>query len=72
MTASWSRSGWIDRIQVRGAIDRANGELPSDHHPDKRHDRASPNPAKSGAVLAAVKTASRAPSAVAVASLGQS
>jgi hypothetical protein len=79
MTASWSRSGRIDRIQVCGAIDRANGGLPSDHHPDKRRDRASPNPAKSGPtgqarglkahVLAAVKTASRAPSAVAVASL---
>jgi hypothetical protein len=31
MTASWSRSARIDRIQVCGAIDRASGELPSDH-----------------------------------------
>jgi hypothetical protein len=34
MTASWSRSGWIGRIQVCGAIERASGELPSDHHSD--------------------------------------
>jgi hypothetical protein len=38
MTASWSRSPRIDRIQVCGAIDRANRELPlgsesPDHKP---------------------------------------
>ena len=34
MTASWSRSGRIDRIQASGAIDRATSELPSAHHLD--------------------------------------
>ena len=32
MTASWCRSGRIDRTQVCGAIAHANGELPSDCH----------------------------------------
>ena len=31
MTASWSGSTWIHRIQVCSAIFRATGELPSDH-----------------------------------------
>ena len=34
MIASWSRSPRIDRIQVCGAIERASGGLPSDHHAD--------------------------------------
>jgi hypothetical protein len=48
MTASWSRSAWIDRIQVCGAVDRASGELPSDRPPPTpkrdRHDCQSSRP----------------------------
>jgi hypothetical protein len=40
MTASWSRSPRIDRIQVCGATDRANGELPSDQHADADKSRS--------------------------------
>src|SRR5438034_720741 len=38
MTASWSRSGPIGRIQVCGAIERACGELPPAHTPPPRSD----------------------------------